>query len=399
MFPPELAEAIMQARVHRALAQPRVYQAIPLAEAIASELDICRAQRIFLLTTRSLADGELVAAATTALGSRFAGQFDAIPAHSPLDAIIAGVQQLRAAGADRILAIGGGSVIDAGKVMLQALWYGIDTAAGLGAIANGHHAGGRRADGWQRDPQALRMFAVPTTLSGAEFSHRAGATDLASGRKLGFAHPLAAPEAVILDPAAIRRTPMRLLLSSGVRAIDHAVEYWCAAAPTPYSDALAHRALAMLAEALPRIHADPAEPEARHVAQLGTWLSMLPMATGVPMGASHGIGYILGGAYGVPHGITSCVALPGVLEWNASVNSARQQSIAALLGAQGESAGTALRLFLGRLGLPSRLREIDITEAQLPEIAARYDGTGPIRTNPRPVSGPDDVLAILRLAW
>ncbi len=389
----------MQAGIHRTLAQPRIYQAVPLAEAIAAEVDTCGAQRVFITTTRSLTDGRLVAAAIDALGARFAGKFDAIPAHSPRESVIAGAQQVRAAGADRILAIGGGSVIDASKVMLQALWYDIDQVDGLDAIVNGKHRGGRQPDDWHRDPQALRMFALPTTLSAAEFSHRAGVTDVSSGRKLGFAHPLAAPEAVILDPAATLDTPMELLLSTGVRSIDHAVERWCAAEPVPFSDAVAYKALAMLLESLPRIHADPADLEARHAAQIAMWLSMLPGATDVPMGASHGIGYILGGAYGVPHGITSCLMLPAVLEWNVSVNEARQRTIATLLGAAGEPAGPALRSFLAGLGLPTRLREIGIERSQLPAMAARYDGTGPIRTNPRPVAGPDDVLAILELAW
>lgn len=389
----------MQARMHRTLAQARVYQAMPLAEALAEELSTCGARKVFITTTRSLAGSAIVEAAATVLGERLVGRFDAIAAHSPREAVIEGAARIRAAQAELVLAIGGGSVIDATKVMLQAIWCGIDTVDGLAGIVNGNHAGGRQPDEWHRDPQALRMVAVPTTLSGAEFSHRAGITDTSTGRKLGFAHPLAAPQAVILDPAATRETPMRLLLSTGVRAIDHAVEYWCAAETVPYSDAMARQALAMLARALPRIHAAPADLEARHAAQLGVWLSMLPLGTGVPMGASHGIGYILGGAYGVPHGITSCVMLPAVLEWNVPVNAERQRTVAALLGAEGEPAGPALRSLLAGIGLPARLREIGIDEKQLPAIAARYDGTGPIRTNPRPVAGPDDVLDILRLAW
>ena len=389
----------MQASIHRNLAQARIYQAMPLADAIRREIETCGARRVFVTTTRSLSAGRVVADAVAALGDRFVGKFDALPAHSPRESVIEGARRVREAGADRILAIGGGSVIDSTKVMLQALWYDIDDVDALSGIAGSGHAGGRHPDDWQRDPQSLRMFALSTTLSAAEFSHRAGVTDTSTGRKLGFVHPLIAPEAVILDPAATLDTPMELLLSTGVRSIDHAVERWCAASTVPYSDAMAHQALAMLLEALPRIHADPADLEARHAAQIGMWLSMLPGATDVPMGASHGIGYILGGAYGVPHGITSCVMLPAVLEWNVPVNEARQRTVARLLGAEGEPAGPALRRFLAGLRLPSRLREIGIERAQLPAIAERYDGTGPIRTNPRPVSGPADVLEILQLAW
>jgi maleylacetate reductase len=118
---------------------------------------------------------------------------------------------------------------------------------------------------------------------------------------------------------------------------------------------------------------------------------------GVPVGACHGIGYILGAARGVPHGITSCLSLPAVMEWNASVNAARQQ----LVGGFGHaaSAGAGLRGFIGALGLPTRLLAVDIgSEAELEELASRYDGTGPIATNPRPVRDRVDLLEILRLA-
>lgn len=389
----------MQASIHRNLAQARIYQAIPLADAIRREVETCGARRVFVTTTRSLGEGRIVQGAIRALGDRFVGKFDALPAHSPRESVIEGARRVRECAADRILAIGGGSVIDSTKVMLLALWNDIDDVDALSAIAGSRHAGGRHPDDWQRDPRSLRMFAVSTTLSAAEFSHRAGVTDTSTGRKLGFVHPLVAPEAVILDPAATLDTPMELLLSTGVRSIDHAVERWCAADTVPYSDAMAHQAMVMLLDALPRIHADPEDLQARHDAQLGMWLSMLPGATDVPMGASHGIGYILGGAYGVPHGITSCVMLPAVLEWNVPVNEARQRTVARLLGAEGEPAGPALRRFLAGLGLPGRLREIGIDRSQLPAIAERYDGTGPIRTNPRPVAGPADVLEILQLAW
>jgi maleylacetate reductase len=145
------------------------------------------------------------------------------------------------------------------------------------------------------------------------------------------------------------------------------------------------------------MHASPQDLQARSDCQVAMWLSLLPQ--GVPMGASHGIGYILGGAYGVPHGVTSCVTLPAVLEWNEPVNEARQRTVAEALGRPGERAGPALREFVRGLGVPSRLRDVGIAHGQLPEIAARYDGTGPISTNPRPVTGAADIVEILELAY
>jgi len=159
------------------------------------------------------------------------------------------------------------------------------------------------------------MIAVPTTLSAAEFNNQAGVTDAARRVKQSYLHPLAVPKAVILDPQATVATPMELLLSTGMRSMDHAVERWCATASLPLSDALSMHAMQMLASGLPKVQAAPQDLDARGDCQVAMWLSLLPHTAGVPFGASHGIGYILGGACGVPHGVTSCLMLPAVLEY------------------------------------------------------------------------------------
>lgn len=389
----------MRAGTHPWLAQQRVHYGQPAAPLLAQECGRAAASRVFVTTTRSLTDGPYVAACIAALGERFAGKFDAIAAHSPREAVIAGAARMRAARADLVVAIGGGSVIDATKVMLQCVWYGIDTIEGLDAIVGGARAGGADASAWDADPQALRMIAVPTTLSAAEFNNQAGVTDAARRVKQSYLHPLAVPKVVILDPQATVATPMELLLSTGMRSMDHAVERWCATASLPLSDALSMHAMQMLASGLPKVQAAPQDLDARGDCQVAMWLSLLPHTAGVPFGASHGIGYILGGAYGVPHGVTSCLMLPAVLEWNEPVNAQRQQAVAQALGRPGERTGPVMRDFVRGLGVPWRLRDVGIAREDLPGIAARYDGTEPIATNPRPIGGAPDIVEILELAW
>ena len=389
----------MQAGTHPWLAQQRVHYGQAAAPLVKAEADRAGAARVFVTTTRSISGSTFVAGCIDALGAAFAGKFDAIAAHSPREAVIEGAARMRESGADLVVAIGGGSVIDATKVMLQCLWYGIDSVDGLDAIVGGKHAGGADPSAWDADPRSPRMIAVPATLSAAEFSHLAGVTDTAKKLKQGYLHPLAVPKAVILDPAATLHTPLELLLSTGMRSMDHAVERWCATSSLPISDALSLHAMGMLADCLPRVKAAPEDLSARAESQVAMWLSLLPQTAGVPFGASHGIGYILGGAYGVPHGVTSCLMLPAVLEWNEQVNAQRQKSVAQALGQPGERAGPAMRAFVRRLGVPSRLRDVGITREQLPGIAARYDGTGPISTNPRPIGGAADIVEILELAY
>lgn len=387
---------------HRWPAQERVVYGRPAVEALNEEAERAKAKRVFVATTRSISNGRFVAEVIAGLGGRFAGKFDAIAAHSPREAVIAGAEAMRAAQADLVVAVGGGSVIDAAKVMLLALWRGARDVAGLAALSGVRGAAGNDASAWDADPQALRLIAVPTTLSAAEFYPNAGVTDVQRHVKQMYFHPLAVPKAVILDPAATLETPMELLLSTGMRAVDHAVEGWCSVKTTSIADACNREAMRLLALSLSEIHAETKQKnlEARALAQHGMWLSRIASMAGVAYGASHGIGYLLGGGRGVPHGITSCITLPAVLTWNASVNAARQADVAAAFGAAGEPAGAAMKRYVEGLGLPTHLEKVGIARRDLPAIAAEWDGSSaPIATNPRKLAGKEDLLEILELAW
>jgi maleylacetate reductase len=381
----------MTPQLHQWPAQGRVHHGAALADVLPRE--VSDAARIVLVTTRSLAGGALAARAAEAIGPRLAATFATMRAHSPVEDVLALAALLREAEADLVVALGGGSVIDGSKVACLAVWRGITEAGSLIAAAASR---GAAPGNWDGAPPAPRIVAVPTTLSAAEFAPHAGYTDLAAGRKHRALDPWMVPRAVILDPAATLETPAELLLSSGIRAFDHAAERWCSTAPSPFSDAVSRQAMLMLAEALPRIRRHPEDRAARATAHQAAWLSVMGGWAGVPVGASHGIGYILGAARGVPHGVTSCLMLHAVMRWNAPVNEQRQRDIAHLLGA--EEAGPAIEAFVRGLGLPTRLSEQGIAEADIPDLAARWTGDAPIATNPRPVRTAEDVAAILRLA-
>lgn len=384
---------------HHWPAQERVIYGKPVADALAEELKRAGAQRVFVTTTRSITNGALVARIVAALGERFCGKFDAIAAHSPREGVVAGAEAIRQARADLVVAVGGGSVIDATKVMFLAIWRGARSVDELSKLAGVRGGANPEASAWAWEPQALRMIAIPTTLSAAEFYTSAGVTDVQRHVKQMYSHPMAVPKSVILDPAATLETPIDLLLSTGMRAVDHAVEGWCSVRAAPIADACNRESMRLLADSLARIRRDAADLEARSLAQQGMWLSRIATMAGIPNGASHGIGYLLGGGRGVPHGITSCVTLAPVLTWNAPVNAGRQTEVSAAFGGAGEPAGEVIRRFVTSLGQPTRLRDVGIAHDELPEIAAAWDGTGPIATNPRPVRGKDDLLEILEIAY
>jgi maleylacetate reductase len=156
--------------------------------------------------------------------------------------------------------------------------------------------------------------------------------------------------------------------------------------------------LSLLARALPRVKADGNDLSARMDCQIGTWLSTGPLASGVPMGASHGIGYVLGAEFGVPHGHTSCVMLPFVMRWNKPVNAARQALVAAAMGHSGEDAGDVLDDFIRSLGMPRSLAEVNVGPEHFDRISQAAMATPWVPRNPRKIEGPAQVREILELA-
>ena len=376
----------------------RVIFGRPAAETIATEADRLGAKRVFVLTGRTLntKTGE-IGKIRAALGPRFAGVFDHMPSHSPRDAVVACADAARAAATDLLVTVGGGSVTDGGKAVTICLEHGIKDADGLEPFRTVVEGGKRRVPEF-RAPQ-VRQIAVPTTLSAGEFNARAGITDTRLKLKQSFVHPGIVPETVILDPAVTVHTPEWLWLSSGVRAIDHAVETLLSIDANDYTDGTALQALRTLTAGLPGVKANAADLEARLSCMMGAWLSMVGIVSGTRLGASHAIGHILGGSANVAHGHTSCVMLPYVLDFNASVNGDHQREVAAAMGRPAKPASEVLDDFIRGLGMPRRLREVGVEEADLPRLAKNCMLDDWTYSNPRPISSSEEVMEILRAAY
>jgi maleylacetate reductase len=362
----------------------------PASEAIVEQLDRLRAQRAFLMVSGTLnRETDTIANIRRALGSRCVATFDAMPAHTPRAAVIAASEQARAADADIIVTIGGGSITDGAKAVQLCLANGIRNPDDIDRIRSG------RGPSPKLISPTVRQISVPTTIAGGEFSATAGVTNEKTRVKEALRHPLLMPRATILDPWLGAHTPEWLWLSTGIRAVDHCVEGICAREAHPYGDAQALKGLAMLARALPRVKADGGDLDARLDCQIGTWLSTGPLASGVPMGASHGIGYVLGAEFGVPHGYTSCVMLPSVMRWNKPANAEKQAQVAAAMGHPGEDAGDVLDDFIRGLGMPRSLREVNVGPEHFERIAAQAMATPWVPRNPRKIDGPAQVREIL----
>jgi maleylacetate reductase len=203
------------------------------------------------------------------------------------------------------------------------------------------------------------------------------------------------PRIVILDPEVTVHTPEWLFLSTGIRAVDHAVEDICSVNGQPISEGAAYHALRLLGKRLPAVKADPENSEARLDCQIGAWMSMVGSRTGVSKGASHGIGHVLGGTAGVPHGYTSCIMLPHVHP----VNGEKQARVSEALGRTNEPAADVVAALIAGLGLPTRLRDVGVKPEQLDPIAENSMHDRWIHTNPRKIDGPAVIRTLLDAAW
>jgi maleylacetate reductase len=365
----------------------------PAAAAIVAQMHRLGARRAFLMVSGTLnRETPEIDKIREALGSRCAAIFDAMPPHTPREAVIAAAEQARAADADLIVTVGGGSITDGAKAVQLCLANDIRTVEGIDTV--------RSIKGAAPDMTAptVRQISVPTTIAGGEFSALAGVTNLRTKVKEMLRHERVMPRAVILDPAVTVHTPLWLWLSTGIRAVDHCVEGLCSREAHPYADAQALKGLSMLTQALPRVKADSRDLDARMDCQIGTWLSMGPLSSGVPMGASHGIGYVLGAAFDVPHGYTSCVMLPSVMRWNKSANAERQALVSAAMGRPGNDAADVLDSFIRNLGMPRSLQDVRIGPEHFDRIAEQAMATPWIPRNPRKIDGPAQVREILLLA-
>lgn len=366
-----------------------VHYGKPAAQALAELVKTQDAERVFLMVSGTLnRDTDEIEKVRQALGNKCVGTFDRMPPHTPRTAVIAAAGQAREARADLIVTLGGGSITDGAKAVQLCLANDIRTPEGLDQV---------RAPAVVKPP-TVRQFSIPTTLSAGEFSPISGVTDERTKVKELFRHPGIVPQAVVLDPAVTRHTPMWLWLSTGIRAVDHCVEGICSNESSPYGDASALHGLSMLARGLPRVKADPSDMQARLDCQIGAWLSMAPLVAGVPMGASHGIGYVLGAVFDVPHGHTSCIMLPSVMRWNKPANADRQALVAAAMGHPAEDAGDVLDAFIRGLGMPRSLSEVKVGREHFDRIAQQAMGTPWVPRNPRPIPTPAEVKEILELA-
>ena len=369
----------------------RVVFGQPTAQAVAEEVARIGARKVFVVSSKSLSrKTAAIQDVQRVLGERYAGLFDECIAHTPWPSVIAAADAVRAADPDLVLTIGGGTPIDTVKILQLVLAHGARVPDDIERL--------RAPELKESKPSPVRQVAIPTTLSGAEFSNLGGGTDPRTRIKHSFTGRDIGPRSVILDPAITLHTPAWLWLSTGIRGVDHAVEALCSVDAHPYCDGLALHALRLFADALPRTQAAPQDLAARLLCQQASWLAGSTIAR-VNYGASHGIGHALGAAADVPHGHTSCIMLPHVLRYNEAATAGKQKLIAEALGQPKKSAADAVAALVRMLGQPATLCEAGVKREQLAAVAAASMKNRWVLANPQAIRSEQDVMRLLEAAW
>jgi len=376
----------------------RVYSGRPAAEALVEETERLRAQRVFIISSNTLANKtEEVAHLQRALGEKFVGLFDSIAPHVPREDVSAGVRAAERASPDMLVSIGGGSVTDATKIINLCLKHGLRTPESMEPYHIVVNAD-RSVTAPVFDGPDLPVVIIPTTLSGGEFNALSGATDKKVNVKQGYAHPAMTARAIIIDPAVTVYTPEWIWFSTGVRALDHCFETLGALNSNDYWDGMAMNGLRLLSKGLLACRSNYRDLTARQQCQMGAWCSMVAIVAGLPMGISHATGHALGGSFDVPHGYTSCVMAPFALEFNADVNGDRQALISLALGEPATAAHVLADRLIRALDMPRSLRQVGLEEKDLDPLAGYVLQDIWCGTNPKPINDRAAIVEFLRRA-
>jgi len=383
--------------MHEFLAQDRVIWGEPAQEALLAEVQRRGSSRVFIVTGKTLnRQTPLIGQMTQALGARFVGCFDACIEHTPRRTVMDAARAVRSASPDLIVTVGGGTAIDTVKVLLIALAEGLEHEDELSDWHLGVNPDGSRRLPKVKSPP-MRQIAISTTLSAAEFSNLGGCTDEKRKVKDAYMGEKIGPATVILDPKATLYTPSWLWLSTGLRALDHAIEGLCSISPSPLIHALGLEAVRLLTRGLRQSHRDPEDLKARLDCLQGAWLAGIAIMR-VPFGASHGIGHSLGAVTGMSHGYTSCIMLPHVMRFNAEKTKSVQSLIAQAMGTNLDAADAVAKL-VADMGLPGRLSDLKVNAEHLEAVAAGAMENLWVKTNPEPITDVEQIRQLLARAW
>jgi alcohol dehydrogenase class IV len=362
------------------------------------EIERVGGTRALVLVSPSVAKTFLLERIKSGLGAKCVAIFDQVKPHSPTDSIEKAVECARDARIDVLVSAGGGSAIDSAKGVAALLAEG----GSLPRFGVRFTPPNKKEVPLMPAPK-LPHVAIPTTLSGGEYSYSAGISE--GGKKYIVADPKLAPRAVLLDPEALATAPARLLAASGMNALAHCVEAVYSTETQPLTEAYCLRGIGLIARYLPRAVENSQDLEALSYVQVAACLSGMGVYSAWT-GIHHAIVHVVGGRYKVLHAEIHALMLPYAMRWNLDATVQAQARMAREIGIdapnQNDLAAAVPEYVFAmnqRMGLPLKLRDLGVPRAGLKQLAIDALDDYSIQTNPKPVRTAEQVLEVLELAW
>ncbi len=333
---------------------------------IAELADACRTAGIarpLLVTDKGLADLPITRDALDRLdGAGLAPALFAEVQSNPTDANLdAGIAAFRQGGHDGVVAFGGGSGLDLGKLVAfmagqtRPVWDFEDID-----------------DWWTRaDPAAIApIVAVPTTAgTGSEVGRASVLTKTADHVKKVIFHPKILPHTVIVDPELTTSMPPAITAGTGMDALAHCLEAYCSPAYHPMSEGIALEGMRLVKDNLPLVYRDGSNIEARGHMMSAAAMGAVAFQKG--LGAIHALSHPIGAIFNTHHGMTNAVVMPEVLRFNRPAIEPKIDRLAAFLGIDGGFDGFfdfVLRL-RADLGVPERLGDLGVSREAIGDMA------------------------------
>ena len=352
----------------------------------------CR--RAMIITDAGVRKAGLTQLVEEALGDFSVGLFDNIPSDSDLATVDAATDQARALGADCIVSVGGGSVIDTAKAVCVTL-------------KNGGKANDYMAYMRLTEPQTPHI-AIPTTAgTGSEVTNVAVIHNPGLDRKVYIVDANIIPNVAVLDPRLTRGLPPQLTAATGMDAVTHAVESLTSIIAQPVCDGQALHSLRLMHEFLPRAVANGDDEEARIQVSVAACMAGWAFST-AQVGLAHSMAHTVGTLHHVHHGTACGIVLPKVMRFNAEYAAAKLAMAAQALGVDTSrmtdhdaalAAADAVEELMRRINHPMTLREVGVPEQALPADALHALADTATLFNARPVTDPAEVLELLHQAF
>jgi alcohol dehydrogenase len=306
--------------------------------------------------------------------------------------ITEGLARYAEAGCDVIIAIGGGSVIDAAKGVAILSGNGGDILSYAGVDQAEH-------------PIPPLLMIPSTSGTGADVSQFCIVTDSVRLTKITIIGRALVPDISLTDPRLLTTMPDWLNAATGLDALTHGVEAFVSRAHNPLTDVHALTAVALVTATLERTMTGREDPQARTLMAQGSLEAGLAFSNAI-LGATHAMSHQVGGLLDAPHGVVNGILLPYVIRYNAVSDPHRFVPLAEAAGLTGDGApadvlverlASAVRALGDRVGVPRGLRELGVTPADIPRLALTTLDDACLATNPRD-AGAGDIEAIFRAA-